>query len=333
MTGGAPAGPPPATARWLALSDLPPPAARDRPTGALARGMLVVELAQPLTAAAILLDLRGGEGALSLIHDPGLGLAVLHRGGGRLVRHLLPGAPLDGIGPARLVLDWDAGQDRWHMALGRPGRTAPVEARGTGALPLALAHLQALAGVAPPPPRHPVVLWWGVTAGQTPQPLPRLGPRTPVDVPGGLTSAAALRPGDLVLTDRGPRRLRRVLREMLPGRGSLAPVRLRAPYFRRGGDAVVSPEQPVRLTGTDVEYLFGQETVLARAADLIDGRRALHDERSGPVAWIGLELETPAILECSGLGLGLGAAARVLTGWEAQALTAHRRRGNSRNVA
>ena len=60
--------------------------------GLLGRGLLVAEIELPLAEAAVLLDLRAGTGAeevaLSLFHDLGAGISLLHRQGGQVLRGL-----------------------------------------------------------------------------------------------------------------------------------------------------------------------------------------------------------------------------------------------------
>ena len=49
---------------------------------------------------------------------------------------------------------------------------------------------------------------------------------------------------------------------------------MRAPYFGLTGDICVARNQRILLSGPDIEYLFGEDHVLARAGDLVNGRSA-----------------------------------------------------------
>jgi hypothetical protein len=138
---------------------------------------------------------------------------------------------------------------------------------------------------------HPAVLWLGFAAGGgVPGPGRWIGPATAVDTPAGPCPAARLRPGDVVVTPAGPRPLAAAERLPGPAAGRFAPVRLRAPWFARQADLIVSPEMPLRLSGVAVEYLFGAEAVLARAADLAGGRAAHGAPSAAPVQGVALRL-------------------------------------------
>lgn len=109
-------------------------------------------------------------------------------------------------------------------------------------------------------------------------PMPSLSPDAPVATPQGYRPAGDLRRGDTVISFEGDvvPVLHSVTRTV-PARGSFAPLRLRAPYFRLMKDVIVAPHQNLMITGADVEYLFGQETVLAPARHLVNGFSALRE--------------------------------------------------------
>lgn len=72
------------------------------------------------------------------------------------------------------------------------------------------------------------------------------------------------------------------LRGTFPAVGSFRPIRVRAPFFNLRHDIVVAATQQLVLTGSRVEYNYGQEAVLVPAAHLI-GSLCAHHETSGPV--------------------------------------------------
>lgn len=113
-------------------------------------------------------------------------------------------------------------------------------------------------------------------------PSPSLCARALVATPDGFKPAQSLRRGDTVVTRGGDivPVLHRVDRTV-PARGSFAPIRLRAPYFGLLDDVVVSPEQRLVIDGSEVEYLFNQEAVLAPARHLVNGFAA-RKESVGP---------------------------------------------------
>jgi hypothetical protein len=135
-----------------------------------------------------------------------------------------------------------------------------------------------------------------------------LGPRTPLATPHGAVAAGQLRPGDLVLTrDAGPRPVRRILRPDPSGTAAIAPVYLRAPYFGLAADLLVSGAQPIAFRGTDVEYLFGEDEVLAEARHLVDGIRAHVAPGAARLAWLAIDLGTEALLLSGGCALATAA--------------------------
>lgn len=327
--------------RWIALSDQTAPLALPE-EGLLGRGLLVAEIELPLAEAAVLLDLRAGIGAeeiaLSLFHDLGAGIALLHRQGGQVLRHVLPGPLPQKRGVARLSFAWDVGARRWSLALEQDGRR--VAAEGRQALPLRWDDLQALCAGGPGVLRHPAVLWFGVTEGAAlPGPQAWLGVATPVDTPRGAVLAGTLKPGDRVITaDNGALAVTGVTRIAVPSRGSLAPIRLRAPYYGTREDILVSPDQAVWVAGPEAEYLFGEEEVLVLARHLADGQMAVEDSRRAVAVGVVLDFGTAELIRADGCLLATAGAAgmppirRLLDAYEAQPLRAALLRSQRRAV-
>ncbi len=312
--------------RWIALSDQPdPPAAAQ--AGLLPHGVLVFEIEMPLAGAGVLLDLRSGSGAeevaLSLFHDLGAGVVLLHRQGGRVLRHVLPGPLPQKVGVARLCFGWDMRGRGWWMEMALAG--VQMRAEGAAVLPLRLVDLAALCAGGAGVIRHPAVLWFGAMQGRArPEPVGWLGVATPVMTRRGAVAAGALQPGDRVMTrDHGAAALIAVTRVQVPGRGTMAPIRLRAPYFGALGDMLVSPDQPVLVTGPEAEYLFGEEEVLVLARHLADGQMAVADSRRAVAQGVVLDLGMAEVVEADGCGLamagpeGMAPARRVLDAFEA----------------
>lgn len=287
----------------------------------------------PLAGAEVILDFRmpPGEGrreeaALSLFHDIGAGVALILRRGERLVRHVLPGPLRQKEGVARLSFGWDAASRRWTMGLEQGGQRLAVEGEGVLAPDVADLHLLCAGGEGVL--RHPSLLWFGVLpGGEMPMPLGWIGTATPVLTPRGPVAAGTLEPGDRVMTrDQGAVPLVAVTRLAVPGRGSLAPVRLRAPFWGRKADILVSPDQPVWVGGAEAEYLFGEEEVLVLARHLADGAMAVAENRRASAVGVVLDLGLPELIEADGCLLatsgteGGAPVRRVLDPYEAQPL-------------
>lgn len=293
---------------WLVLSDRA--ALAQTAEGLVEAGLFVVELAFPLSGAAVLLDFQSREGwprTFTLFHDPLAGLVLIHRQGQAVVRHALPGPLPQQSGTARLSLRFDAPGRSWTMRLeflGHP-ETPVSEATGVNPLPIRPQDLQALCHGGGGVSRHAAVLWFGLTrGGGLPARAPWIGQRTPVETPRGPVFAGHLQPGDLVCTaEGGLATLRRVTRLDLPACGSFAPVILRAPFFGAGHDLLVASDLRVALSGPEVEYLFGEDEVLVEAGALIDGRLALAEQRRAVASVLLLEFDHPALVLADGCPL------------------------------
>ena len=104
---------------------------------------------------------------------------------------------------------------------------------------------------------------------------------TRIETAEGLIAVEDLREGMRVETmDRGLQPLRRVLAKTVSGMGSLAPVVIEAGVLGNGRALWLSPHHRMVVSGWRAELLTGEPEVLAKARDLLDGRRV----RVEPVA-------------------------------------------------
>jgi len=319
---------------WIALSDRRAPHLAE-PGALIDRGMFVMEMALPIGDGCVLLNQQTDEvwpRTLSVFLDPEAGLIVLHRQGQAVRRHVLPGPLPLAAGVARLSLSFDAPARHWTLQLDLSGDARPLRAFGQDPLPMRLDDLQGLCAGRGMIQRHPAVLWFGATTGAVlPDRAPWIGLRTLVDTPNGPVAAGLLRPGDLILTlDEGPLPLLRVTQRELPSAGFFAPVLLRAPFYGAERDLLVSADQPVMLSGTLVEYHFGEDEVLIPAGALIDGRKALAEHRRAVTQSVALDLGCPALFTADGCVLMSDGAdrltpppRRILAPYEAKPLIGH----------
>jgi hypothetical protein len=320
---------------WVALSDT-----ADQPPGAEAAapaaGLMVFELALPLPAAAVLLDHRLGHGAtewsFSLFADLAGGIALRHRAGRRIARHVLAGPlALPATGILRLAWVWEA-TGAWRIEADLPAegqRLALAAGRGASAPPAgALAALARGAGL-----RHPAVLWFGARGGTAlPPPSAWIGPQTPLATARGPVPAGALRPGDRLVTAEGTVRIEEVSQRHHPAQGTRAPVLLRAPFFGRHCDLLVSADTAVALSGAMVEYLLDLPEIAVPARLLVESRAALRDPRRAVAEGVTLTLERAAAVLADGCRLALPgpgepAARRLASAYEAAPLATQIGRG------
>ncbi len=288
---------------WIALSD-----STDWPKNApalLERGLFVLEFALPLDCATVLLHLHSDSPwprTLSVFFDPEAGLALLHRQGNDLRRHLIPGPLPQHQGTARLTFTFDAPGRTWSMGYEIIEQRIRHAARGTRPLPMASADLRDLCTASHDSQRHRAVLWFGATQKAVlPGRAPWIGLRTPIDTARGPVAAGLLQPGDLIATlDQGFLPLQTLIHRSLPSRGSFVPVLLRTPFFGLSGDILVSSDQMVLISGASVEYLYGVEEALISAASLCDGHVAQMDERRAVTHSVALDLGIPALITADG---------------------------------
>lgn len=288
---------------WIAISDHdgfmiapggfgPPaggPGLDDMPGDALmVRGSLVIETRVPTTRRPrpLVSYKRGGDWPLhlSLQVVPGGGLTLILDQGGEVLHRTINHSETGRADVMRITYSWDAHNRVGRLALERTDQDTvillPV------ASPKPLRYSDALALIRPGEGRYvaPDVLYLALSTAIEPVgPMPSLMPDTPVATPKGYRPVCEMRRGDTVLTPEGETvPVLHVLSRQVPASGSFHPVRMRAPYFGLLQDITVAPSQRLVLSGSEVEYLFGRESVLVPACHLAGGTTA-KIAVSGPV--------------------------------------------------
>jgi hypothetical protein len=292
-------------AQWICLSDHESP---NRGNTLIDRGLMVIECVLPVGGGTVLLGHHSDAGwhrAFSVFHDPMAGIMILHRQGNTVTRHALPGPLPTGHGTARISFAWDAPARRWRLDLEIIDSDDHASAEGRNPLPMPFDDLAALCRRATGTVQHPGVLWFGITRSATlPGTAPWIGINTPIPTTRGIVPAGSLKPGDMIETvDNGPLPLLHLRHGVTPGRGTFAPVLLRAPYFCRSQDLLVAADQLVLYGGAEVEYLFGEEEVLIPAACLVDGQLALREHRRAVLRGVTLDLGMSELVSAGGCQL------------------------------
>lgn len=288
--------------QWLALSDHYGPLHAGGMTDLLQRGSLIFELSSPRTHAAVLLDYRSDVGwprTISVFHDTDAGMILLHRQGDRIARHVLPGPLPGGWDLARLTYSWDGPARHWTLKFEDAAGDWAHFADGINPMPMVGADLLAMCAGQKLVCRDASVDWFGVCLNDVPAAWPAvwMGQRTPINTKRGKVAIGDLQSGDLIATlDNGYVPLRKLSRMILPNRGRFAPVLLRAPYFGHVTDLLVAGGQLTLLSGAAVEYLFGEDAVLAPVSALCDGNAAMADVRRPLTACVALDLGSPQIV-------------------------------------
>lgn len=293
---------------WLALSDQAGPVDPAGIADLVQRGSLVLELTAPKKKASVLLDYQADDGwprALSLFHDAAAGMILLHRQGGTVQRHVIPGPLPRNWDLARFTFTWDGPARHWFMRLEDTAGSWAFSADGLNPMPLAGADLVALCAGPNATRGDAAVQWYGfcqTVMSNTPSAW--LGHRTPVATQRGRLPVGDLQIGDMVATlDNGYQPLVGLHRMTMPNRGRFAPVLLRAPYFGKQTDILVAGGQLTLLSGAAVEYLFGEDAVLAAASALRDGNAAVPDARRPLTVGVALDLGSAQVIFADGCGM------------------------------
>lgn len=334
---------------WIALSDREGALDGTDPGAILPKGTFILELDLPLLSGTVLIDFQTNESwprAISVFADQAAGIIMLHRQGGQLARYVLPGPlGLDVEGTARIAFSWDGPGRTWHLRLEQPATGHSREMRGHDPIPFTMTDLLEVCRGTDRVLRHNAVQWFGIKRGDTPpERTPWIGLHTPIETPAGPRAAGLLRPGDLIIAENGAMiELQSTRRLVLPSRGTYSPILLRTPYFGETSDLLVSSDQLISMHGLSVEYLFGEQEVLAEAGHVTDGTSAMKDLRRAVTSCVTLDVGEPTMIMADGCPIlshsNTTAAAvahsphRVLRAYEAVPLLALLGRGIGRSAA
>lgn len=257
-------------------------AAEDLPTGTF----VVEALFQPSSDGRHrLLTYRrpGGEPVdFSVTVSASEGAIISHREGRETRQYRVSADIMRRGDPLRMTLNWDRAADWGLLSLENLETGHLKQAEVSAPLPVRLVDIERMS-LRTRKPDGNAVSYFGFSGGIEPVGLSAcIAPHAPVETPQGPKMIDRLKPGDLILTrDNGPQPVRWVGAREVPARGGFRPIRLRAPYFGLTRDLQVAPDQCLLITGSEVEYLFGEEEVLVEARHLVNGVSA-YWEKTGP---------------------------------------------------
>ena len=288
---------------WIAISDhdghvIAPSGLGNRPNDAdaqamsgdslMVRGSLVIETRVPTTRRPRPLVSYNRDGDwpihLSLQVAPSGGLTLILDQGGDVLHRTITHSETRRADVLRITYSWDSRNRIGQLALECTDQDRvfllPIPS------PKPLRYGDALALLRPGTDRYiaPDVLYLALSTNIEPVgPMPSLMPDTPIATPKGYRPVCKMRRGDTVLTPEGETvPVLHVISRQVPASGSFHPIRMRAPYFGLQQDITVAPSQRLVLSGSEVEYLFGRESVLVPASHLAGGTTA-KSAHSGPV--------------------------------------------------
>lgn len=132
-------------------------------------------------------------------------------------------------------------------------------------------------------------------------PMPALAGSSQIATPVGHKKLFDLKIGDLVSTfDGRDAQIRWVGSALLPSKGSFRPICMRAPYFNLTQDAFVSGDQRILQSGSEVEYLFGEEAVLTKSRHLTNGTSILYADAPDLIRYYHVLLDRHDIINVNG---------------------------------
>ncbi len=135
-------------------------------------------------------------------------------------------------------------------------------------------------------------------------PLPSLAPSTLIPTPNGRRQVSELKIGDVVTTkDGSPAQVRWAGAIDVPAVGRFAPRRICAPFHNATADLICAHDQLLRLSGSEVEYLFATDHVLTRSGDLNHGIIAEPRARHTVETYAQIVLDRPAAVDVSGIAV------------------------------
>ena len=274
--------------------------------GLMTRGSLVLETRlSPEGRLQTLIDfdshgLWPGGFTLKAVPSGGVVLIVTQ---GNEISHSAVKQPVKGrTNTLRIVYAWDSVAGLGRLSLQHPDSVMAEVALVHKPRPIRVADLRAMVLRHPSVQLDPDVVFLAVSDRIEPAgPTPNLIGSTQVLTPAGYRQVDTLKRGDSVITDNGETvPVLQTVHQTVPARGSFAPVRLRAPYFGLTRDMVVGSEQRIVLDGSDVEYMFGSEGVLAAAAHLVNGKAAVVPTLSPTIRYSQLILQKAYAVQMQG---------------------------------
>ena len=214
---------------------------------------------------------------------------------------LNPAGPIQDL---RLSYSWDIVRQRAVFSLEFPGHGRALSIAAPVPEPLLLLNMRRMF-LRPTLELSDTVTYFAISDRIEPVgPAPRLPGQTPIQTPIGPAPLETLKRGDCVTTRDGRivPVLFRVFRSV-PAFGRFAPMRLHAPYLGLTSDLVVGGEQRVAISGVEVEYMFGRETVFVSSKTLENKAVARPDTGSDFITYHQLLLPEHEILSANGCGL------------------------------
>lgn len=258
-------------------------------TNAAQQGSVVIELATGHLghkSNRIISSKFGGEGGqefqLSLFSDDNR-IEIMSRNMARSIRFSLGNVPLDEIAKFRITYSWDGALNTSLLTAEDLERDKLFQAEANDAAPLSPTLLKNLMKGTGNTAISKAVSFIGVSGQVQPVGLSMaISGDATIGTPVGPIPIQNLQIGDMVQTlDNGVQPIRWIGSQMVPALGAFCPVQMRAPYHYLERNVFVSPKQRILVSNTNVEYLFGEDSVLVEARHLPGHASAIRQKKPG----------------------------------------------------
>ncbi|WP_236626174.1 Hint domain-containing protein [Actibacterium mucosum] len=205
-------------------------------------------------------------------------------------------------GPVRITCHWDVPANRGLLTMEAISDGVMVQKPFASPLPILAGEARALSRAEGGVTVSSAIRSISLSDCREPVGLaPCLGPNAPVLTPGGYRPVQELRAGDKITNYAGEtQRIAWIGSVDAPAGGQFQPVRLNTPYFGLITDILVGPEARVMVSGPEVEYLFGDESVLVEARALLQTGFAKRERAGLTMRYYQILLEDHDILDVAG---------------------------------
>lgn len=179
----------------------------------------------------------------------------------------------------RITFSWDLANNTALLSIESPEQGSLCQSESNSPLPMPTDIIDTLLAQKSPASVSDSITFLGVSDQIEPVGFtPSIAEHTLIDTPIGAMPIENLLRGDLVTTqDNGAQPIRWICERIVPTRGLFQPLRLRAPFFGLTQDALVAPEQRLVFEGTEIEYMFGVESVLVEARHLVNNVNVIRE--------------------------------------------------------
>lgn len=240
---------------------------------------------------------------LTICLEPDGTVRLMMRQGGRHLATALKTNLGANVQTAHITYIWDAPNRSGRLSVHVPDHGLLWQTEVMAPFPLALRDAQRIVSDPASATLDAAVTYVAVADDCCPLgPLPGLSGMAAVETPRGPKTISDMQAGDLVRVANGSTvPVLWVGKATMPALGRFAPMTLRRPYMGLWEDLITAKDQRVCLTGSEVEYLFGEERI-ATAVRHLEARNCATPTKPAPavMTYYQVLLETHEIITVNG---------------------------------